>query len=275
MRADAANADAIAGIAQGATSIINAVNPPYHRWATDWPPVHEAVMHAAERTGAAYVLMDNLYAYGPVTHPMRESDPLAATGTKGRTRAAMATQLLDAHAAGRLRATIARASDFVGPRVINASMGERVVPRVIAGKSVSVIGRTDVAHSFTYMPDVAATLVALATDERALGRAWHVPSAPAVSQRRFVEALAEAAGTTVAVKTIPWPMIAALGVVVPFMKELRETRYQFTDTFVVDSSAATATFGIEATPLEQQAAATVAWWRLSERERDAARVPTR
>jgi nucleoside-diphosphate-sugar epimerase len=261
-RADAADPVAITAEIEGAAAFYNCVNPAYHRWVQDWPPVHQALMRAATVTGAVYVLMDNLYAYGPTGGAvMRETDPLEASGPKGRTRAAMATELLAAHRAGTLRATIARASDFVGPRVIGAALGERVVPRVLAGKAVKVLGSADVPHSFTYMPDVARTLVALGTDERAWGSAWHVPSAPAVGQRQYVEALAAAAGTTVRVGTIPWAALWTLGLVVPTMRELRETWYQFAEPFVMDSSAAESAFGIVPTPLPQQATDTVDWWR--------------
>jgi nucleoside-diphosphate-sugar epimerase len=126
---------------------------------------------------------------------------------------------------------------------------------------VKVLGRADVPHSVTYMPDVARTLVALGTDERAWGSAWHVPSAPAVSQREYVESLAAAAGTTVRVGTIPYAALWTLGLVVPMMRGLRETWYQFDEPFVMDSSAAESAFGITPTPLAQQAADTVAWWQ--------------
>ena len=268
--ADASDAEAMTAACTGAVAVYNCANPPYHRWPTEWPPIHRALMTAAERTGAVLVLMDNLYAYGPTGgRVMRETDPLAATGPKGRTRATMATDLLDAHRSGRLRATIARASDFTGPLVLGSVMGERVVPRVLAGKKVSVLGRIDIAHSMAYVPDVARTLVTLATDERAWGRAWHVPSAPAVSQRAMIDAFADAAGTSVAVGSIPWPAVRLMGVFVPFMRELRETRYQFDEPFVVDSSAAETTFGLTPTPIADQADATVAWWR----DRTAAPVP--
>ena len=45
------------------------------------------------------------------------------------------------------------------------------------------------------------------------------------------------------------------------LRELEETRYQFTRPYVLDSSAATATFGLEPTPLERTFQDTVAWWR--------------
>jgi nucleoside-diphosphate-sugar epimerase len=261
-KGDAVDAAALARHAEGAATIFNCANPPYHRWGTDWPPMHQAIMTAAERTGAVVVMMDNLYAFGtdrPM--PMKPTDPLLATGEKGSVRARMATELLAAHAAGRLRATLARASDFYGPGVVDASLGERVVPRVLAGKKVSVLGRVDVPHSVTYMPDVVATMVTIATDERAWGQAWHVPSAPAVSQRDAVQALAKAAGTTVQVGSVPNLALTVGGLFNPSLKALKEVLYQFDKPWIIDASLTEQTFGLAATPLAEGAAATVAWWR--------------
>jgi nucleoside-diphosphate-sugar epimerase len=261
-KGDAVDAAAIARHAEGAATIFNCANPPYHRWGTDWPPMHQAIITAAERTGAVVVMMDNLYAFGadrPM--PMKPTDPLLATGEKGSVRARMATELLAAHAAGRLRATLARASDFYGPGVIDSSFGDRVVPRVLAGKKVSVLGRVDVPHSVTYMPDVVTTMVTIGTDERAWGQAWHVPSAPAVSQRDAVQALAKAAGTTVQVGSVPNLALTVGGLFNPSLKALKEVLYQFEKPWVIDASLTEQTFDLAATPLADGAAATVAWWR--------------
>ena len=261
-KGDAVDAAAIARHAEGAATIFNCANPPYHRWGTDWPPMHQAIITAAERTGAVVVMMDNLYAFGadrPM--PMKPTDPLLATGEKGSVRARMATELLAAHAAGRLRATLARASDFYGPGVVDASLGERVVPRVLAGKKVSVLGRVDVPHSVTYMPDVVTTMVTIGTDERAWGQAWHVPSAPAVSQRETVQAFAAAAGTTVQVGAVPSLALTLGGLFNPSLKALKEVLYQFEKPWVIDASITEQAFGLAATPLAEGAAATVAWWR--------------
>ncbi len=261
-RGDASDAARLTELATGATSIINAVNPPYHRWATDWPPMHPAFMSAAARTGAVLVMMDNLYAFGPeAPMPMHEDDPMRAAGTKGRTRAAMATVLLTGHAEGRFRATLARASDFFGPEVLGSMLGERVMPKVVAGKKVSLLGALDTPHDMSYMPDVARTLVTIATDERAWGHAWHVPNPTTLTQREAVGRLAAAAGTTVAVGALPWALVRTAGLFVPMMRELQETRYQFDRPFVADSTHTRATFGLEATPWDEAAAATVAWWR--------------
>jgi nucleoside-diphosphate-sugar epimerase len=261
--ADAADPVRLTEITAGAAAIYNCANPPYTSWASDWPPLASALLAAAEANDAVLVTMSNLYGYGPGSRqPMTEDLPLNATGTKGRVRAQMWLDALAAHEAGRVRVTEARASDFFGPEVLGSAMGDRVVPRVLTGKRVSVIGDADAPHSWTFADDAAATLVVLGTDERALGRAWHVPSAPACSARQLVAALAEAAGVAPPkVSSMPTWMLKPAGVVVPMLKELRETAYQFETPFVIDASAAETTFGLHATPLPEAAAQTVAWWR--------------
>ncbi len=84
---DAADAGALAAAAEGADALVNAVNPAYPRWATDWPPMAAAMLDAATRTGAVLVAMGNLYVHGRPTGPMTATTPLAATDTKGRVRA--------------------------------------------------------------------------------------------------------------------------------------------------------------------------------------------
>ncbi len=260
--ADATDVDALCRASAGAVAIYNCANPPYHKWASEWPPMHRAMLTAAQRSGAVLVMMDNLYAFGSGSGmPMREGDAMNATGTKGAMRARMARELLEAHAAGRLRGTLARASDFYGPQVLGSALGDRVVPRVLAGKKVSVLGALDVPHSVSYMGDVANTLVTIAHDERAWGKPWHVPNAPAPTQREAVQAFANAAGTTVKVTAVPKLALSALGLFVPMMRELKETWYQFAEPWVTDSTLTEQTFGLRATPLEEGAAATVEWWR--------------
>ncbi len=262
MTADVADAAALRAATEGASVIYNAVNPPYHRWPELWPPMHRAAMAAATAHGAVLVLMDNLYSYGPTGgRPLSPDLPQAATDGKGRVRAEMADELLAAHRAGTLRATIARASDFVGPLVTGSHLGDRVVPRVLAGKGVQLLGSLDQPHSFAYMPDVARTLVALGSDERAWGRVWHVPSAPAVTQREAVQRLAQLAGTTVKIGTLSPALLRVAGLVVPMLRELRGTAYQFEEPFVIDAAETEQAFGITATPLDEALAATLAWYR--------------
>src|SRR5688500_18244210 len=132
---DAVDADAVSEASRGAAALYIAVNPEYHRWATDWPPVAAALLAAAERTGAVLVTMSNLYGYGRPSGPMTPQSPLSATDTKGRVRVAMWRDALAAHEAGRVRVTEARAADFVGPQVpaAHSHLG-RQLPAVRKGR---------------------------------------------------------------------------------------------------------------------------------------------
>jgi nucleoside-diphosphate-sugar epimerase len=256
---DANDPDALTAASRGAAALYNAVNPAYHRWATDWPPVAAALLTAAERTSAVLVTMGNLYAYGRPTGPMTPDSPLAATDTKGRVRLAMWEQALDAHRAGRIRATEARAADFVGPQVpAGHSHLVRQLSALRKGRRAWVVGDPDVPRSWAYMGDVAETLATLGTDERAWGRAWHVPSTPARSQRQALGDLAAAMHAPEArVSGIPWPVLSAVGLAVPMMREVVAIRHQFDQPFVIDSAETTATFGLTATPWDEVVTATV------------------
>ena len=247
---DATDADAVTAAARGAAALYNAANPEYHRWATDWPPVAAALLAAAERTGAVLVTMSNLYGYGRPTGPMTPDSPLAATDTKGRVRVRMWLDALAAHEAGRVRVTEARAADFVGPQVPpEGSHLGRQLAAIRKGRRAWVVGDPDAPRSWAYLPDVGATLATLGTDERALGRAWHVPVNPPRSQRQALGDLAAVMGLpAVPVSGIPWPVISAIGTVVPMMREIAAMRHQFDQPFVTDASATTATFGLTATP---------------------------
>lgn len=259
---DATDVDTLTRHLDVSGALVNAANPPYHRWPQEWPPLHRAMCTAAERTGALLVVMDNLYAFGAnASMPMRENSPLHPTGRKGAVRAEMATSLLDAHSAGRLRAALVRASDFYGPEVRNSAFGDRVVPNVIAGKKVSMLGSLDVPHSVSYMPDITSTFVAVITQPQAAGQTWLVPNAPAVTQREMVEAFARAAGTKARVSTLPRIAITVGGIAVPMIRELKETWYQFAEPFITDSTHTENELGVRATSIEDGAAATVAWWR--------------
>ncbi|MEU8800358.1 NAD-dependent epimerase/dehydratase family protein [Spirillospora sp. NPDC048819] len=265
--ADVADRTRLTEITKGADALYNCVNPRYHRWAQDWPPMAASFLGAAEETGAVLATLSNLYVYGPVDGPITEDLPLAATGTKGRVRAKMWRDAIAAHRAGRVRVTELRGSDYYGPRSTDqAYIGEvRFVKPLLAGKRVSYLSDPSVPHAWTYLPDVAEALAIAGTDERAWGRAWHVPTGPAVSTLDVAERLCAIAGAPAPrVRAVPRPVFNALGLVSPMMKELRETRYQFDKPYILDSSAFESTFGMAPTPMDDALKTVVAAYRESE-----------
>ena len=109
--------------------------------------------------------MSNLYGYGPVTEPMTAQMPLNPTDHKGALRARMWEEARAAHEAGRIRATEARASDYIGPTLPVASgLLARYAQATLVGKPASVFADPDVPHAWTAIDDVARTLVMLGRD---------------------------------------------------------------------------------------------------------------
>ncbi|HJQ47163.1 MAG TPA: NAD-dependent epimerase/dehydratase family protein [Amycolatopsis sp.] len=245
--ADTADPATLARCAEGAAALYCCVGPAYHRWSADWPPLGAAFIRAAETSGAVLVTTGNLYAYGQVDAPMTEQLPLRPNSVKGEVRAKLWTDALAAHDAGRIRTAEVRASDYLGADVVTP-FTVMVLPKVLAGRRAAVPADLDAPHSWTYVGDVARTLVAVAADENAWGRAWHVPTAAPRSIRALAARAAELAGAPAArVSTMPGFALRLGGLFNPAAREMIEMQYQLRRPFVLDSSAATAAFGIEPT----------------------------
>lgn len=260
---DATDADAVAGAASTAATIINAVSPAnYTHWDRDWPPIANALLQAAERSGAGLVTVSNLYGYGKVDAPMTEATPLRPNGIKGEVRARMWTDAFTAYQQGRIRATELRASDYFGPgagRLVSYLQGFVIRP-LIEGKSTLrlPVGDPHAPHSWTYLADIGELAAVLATDDRSWGRAWHVPTAPPLS-------MAEVAAQVAALIQAPTPRVRRIPAaamwaahVVPLVRALDETKHQFEQSFVIDASAAESTFGLRPTAWATALAETVA-----------------
>ncbi|WP_330231213.1 NAD-dependent epimerase/dehydratase family protein [Nocardia sp. NBC_00508] len=256
--ADATDAAVLSRHCAGADVVFQCAQPRYHRWAIDFPPLAAAALHAAEVNGAGLLSVGNLYGYGQVDGPITERQPLRPNSAKGRVRAKLWAEALAAHEAGRIRTAEVRGSDYIGAGAKSA-FTVAALPAVLAGRRVLFPGDLDTAHSWTDVGDTARTLVAVADDENAWGRAWHTPTAPPTSIRELAELTATVAGARPArVHRMPAAMLWAAGLFDPDARELPELRYQFDRPFVIDSSAATAEFDIEPTPTADALRATIA-----------------
>jgi nucleoside-diphosphate-sugar epimerase len=244
--ADATDGERLAALTRDAAALYNCANPLYHRWLTDWPPLAAAFLTAAERSGAVLAVASNLYGYGPVAGPITDATPLAATHPKLRLRADMWRAALARHEAGRLRVTEVRSSDYVEA---NSILSFVLAKPIRAGKRAFVPGALDVPHSWTTIADAARALVTAATDARAWGRAWLTPTNPPLTVRALAARFASGAPAP-KLSTIPYPVLWAIGLFVPMVRELRTTRYQFVSPFVVDSSSTETTFGLAPTDLD-------------------------
>ena len=251
---DATNADALARLADGAVALYNCVNPPaYDKWPQLWPPVAQALLDAAERSSAVLVTAANLYPYGPVPDGlMREGMPDSAPGKKARVRAKMTADAFAVHQAGLIRAVEVRGSDYMGAGPGDYAHVPRVIAKALRGKTVGVLGSTDQPHTWTDVRDMGRALATVATEESAWGRVWHAPSNPPRTQAEAVnDVLASVGAKPVTVRAMPNVLLTIAAPFVPILRELRETLYQFTSPYVMDSSAMTAAFGLEPAPWDE------------------------
>lgn len=229
-------------------------------WRAELPAAERAVLAAAGRIGAVVVFPESLYSYGPVDGPITEDLPRAASGGKLGVR----TDLLAQRTASTTATVSVAASDFYGPRVRTAHAGERLIPTVLAGRTMRVVGSLDEPHSFTYVPDLAAAMIRAAATPGLWDSFLHAPTAPPITQRQLIEQVAAAAGVPVPrMSAISTWALKSIGVVSRSTRELAETGYMFDRPFVLDSSASEVRLGLGPTPLETGLKESVAWWRAS------------
>ena len=152
-------------IAAPAEVVYHCLNARYDQWPAHLLPLTRGVLAGAKAAGAPLVMLDCLYMYGRPDGAMREDTPMRPCSKKGALRQQQAEEVLAAHARGDVRVAIARASDFFGPNVGNALLGDRFWPVALAGKPVEVFGDIDQPHSYSYSEDVADALLALGGHE--------------------------------------------------------------------------------------------------------------
>jgi len=260
--ADVSDPEAAVDAAKGAAVVYQCLNAPYTNWERLFPPLQRGVLAAAERVGALLVTLENVYGYGPTGgRAMTEDLPLAATTVKGRTRAAMTKELLRAEETGRVRIAIGRASDFFGPGVTESTLGRQVFAKAVAHKRAVFLGNPKLPHTYSYVPDIAAGLATLGTDDRAVGGVWHLPGPETVTTRALLDLVAADLGHPVGIRSLPKVAVRALGVAIPLMRGLAEMSYEFDAPFVLDTTKYVSTFGTAGTPLASAIEETVGWYR--------------
>lgn len=261
--ADATNPATLQELVHGASALYACAAPPYWRWKQDFPPLAASLLATAEATGALLVHLNNLYCYGAVDGPITQDMPLNANTVKGRIRAQIWRDALAAHQSGRARVTEARASDYIGAGAVSF-LTEMALKPALAGKRALVPADLDAPHTWTHVGDTARTLIALADNERAWGRAWHVPNQPAISVRDITARAAQLAGAPAPKLTVmPNWALRATGLIAPLAGdtaklagELHEVAYQRLRPWLVDSTSTSTEFGLKPTPLDQALAET-------------------
>jgi nucleoside-diphosphate-sugar epimerase len=266
VQGDAQNAHDVLAAANGCSVIVHAVNPPgYRRWAQLVLPMLDSTIAAASAVGATIVLPGTLYNYGPDAWPsLDEESPQHPVTRKGAIRVEMERRLLAASRAG-ARVLIVRAGDFFGPTPGNNWFSQGWIK---PGKPVGTIsnpGRPGIGHQWSYLPDVAATMVGLLARRDALdpfavfNMAGHWDRDGSQMAASIQRVVARRTGRTPRIAGFPWWALTLASPFVTTFREMREMRYLWREPIHMDGSKLQAFLGAEPhTPLDDAVEASLA-----------------
>ncbi len=243
---DATDGRALAEVSAGAETIFMCAMADYTRWPTDFPPIMAGTVAAAQAVGARLVVLGNIYGYGAgAPSPLTPDLALAPTSIKGEVRVAMWRQAL----AARVPALEVRASDYLGHGA-GSLFTLMTLPALLDGKEGMIPGDLDAPHAWSYIRDVARTLVAAARYRGDWGRAFHVPSQH-VSIRDLAGRFAQAAGLAApALRALSDLDLAAMSADA-LIRELPEMAYLFQRSLIVDAADTERLLGISASSIDE------------------------
>jgi nucleoside-diphosphate-sugar epimerase len=250
---DALDHDAVVKAARGSGQFVVTIGFPYSGalWRDAWPKAISNFVAACKATGARMVFIDNLYMYGPQTTPLIETMALSYRGLKPAARSAATRIWMAASAAGEARVAALRPPDFYGPGVGLSFLGDTSVGKLAQGKPAVFVGSPDVLHDYAYVPDIArAATTLLDAPDSAFGQAWHLPCAPTRTTRDILQIAADTLGVKLRISALPAWMLGSSAMFSPFLRELKEMRFQWDRPYQVDASRFKAAFWSDVTPFE-------------------------
>ena len=183
------------------------------------------------------ILIGTVYPYGRArTMPVSEGHPREPHTFKGRMRKAQEDILLQAHAQGRINATVLRLPDFYGPGV-EASLLHRAAVAAVKGGTADLIGPIDRPHEFVFVPDVGLVVARLVETPAAFGHVWHLAGAGVTTQRALVDEMQRQVGHKVALRVAGKTMLRVLGLFNRMIREMVEMHYLLADPLIMDDAA--------------------------------------
>jgi nucleoside-diphosphate-sugar epimerase len=230
-------------------------------WQELWLPTIKNVVEACETHQAKLVLFDNVYAIGGdgVKH-ITEQSQINPSSKKGEVRAAVDRHILEHVEKGKLNAIIARSPDFFGPIKEKSILMNLVYDNLAKGKAAQWLGNSNVKHSTGYAPDLAKGTAILGNTADAFNQVWNLPvDSHAPTGKEWVELFADAMNIkSKNVQTLPNWGLWALGLFIPFMKEMFEMKYQYDRDYFFDSSKFNQRFNYTPTSNKEAVKVTVA-----------------
>jgi len=255
LQGDAMIEDDVARGAAGVSVIVHAVNPPgYRNWGKLVLPMLDNTIAAARAAGARIVLPGTVYNFGPDAFPeVTEESPQHPLTVKGGIRVAMERRLRQA-AEGGTPVLVVRAGDFFGPQAANNWFSQALVRPGKPLTAMTYPGQPGIGHQWAYLPDVAATMVALLEKAERLEpfAVFHMQGHWDADGTEMTGAIRRVAGRPdLQVRRLPWGLMGLLSPFVTLFREMREMRYLWTTPLRMRNDRLVAVLGQEPhTPLD-------------------------
>lgn len=269
LRGDALSRTDVMAAAKGCSVIVHAVNPPgYRHWGQLVLPMLDNTIAAAIAENATIVLPGTVYNFGPDAFPapgnlLAEDAPQRPLTRKGAIRVELEARLQRASTQG-AQVIIVRAGDFFGPRAGNSWFSQGLVKPGQPVRSVLSPGAPGIGHQWSYLPDVARTMLQLLAVRASLPpfARFHMAGHWDDDGRQMTGAICRVVGRQTgarpALKAFPWWLITLASPFVATLRELREMRYLWQAPLPLDNARLLAVLGQEPhTPLDEAVRATL------------------
>lgn len=229
---DAMSRDDVMQAAQGCAVIVHAVNPPgYRRWSELVLPMLDNTIAAAIAQHATIVLPGTVYNFGPDAFPnLGEDSPQNPKTRKGAIRVEMERRL-EAASAKEARVVVVRAGDFFGPKAGNNWFSQGLVKPGQAVDVVNLVGQAGVGHQWSYLPDVASTMVQLLSRRESLEpfAVFHMAGHWDTDGKQMAESIRRVvvrrSGASPRLRSFPWWFLTLASPFNATFREMREMRY--------------------------------------------------
>ena len=259
VRCDATDVAALTTAAQGASTIVNALNPLYTEWERLALPLADTALAVAKASGALLMLPGNVYNFGRELPPLlTPTTPERGDVPKARIRIELEARMAAAAGAG-VDSVVIRAGDFFGGPGTGTWFDMGLAPKLAKGK-ITYPGNPRIAHAWAYLPDLAQTFVRVAGKRVQLSGHHRLHFAGhTLTGEDLKWALEAHTARALRMSNLPWPIIRLASPFVPMWRELLVMRYLWERPHALDDSALRALIGsVPHTPLPQALRAALA-----------------
>ncbi|MET0505876.1 MAG: NAD-dependent epimerase/dehydratase family protein [Luteibacter sp.] len=239
LRGDAMVAADVRRAAEGAQVIVHAVNPPgYKGWEQVVLPMVDNAIDAAREVDARILLPGSVYNYGTDVYPLIAEDAAQhPPSRKGEIRVDVEARLQRAAGDG-VRSLVLRCGDFYGPHGRSNWLAQGIVKPDTPLRVIRYPGPPRLRHAWAYLPDVAATFVALLEREAQLDTfaRFHFPGHALTGDELAAIVRRVSGQPSLPMRGFPWWMVNLAAPFVETMREVRKMRYLWNEEVLMDGA---------------------------------------